>query len=67
MIGDLFARLFEGIFNGEDKQRMPACRIAALEHQSLCVIRRKPSGAIAPGSRPSIEADAAAIAVAACP
>jgi hypothetical protein len=35
MVGDLFTRLLEYIRNGEDEQRMAACRIAAVEHQSL--------------------------------
>src|SRR5262245_56243823 len=67
MIGDLFARLFERILHAEDKQRMPACRVTAVEHQSLRLVRRKPSRCITPGSRPSTKADAAAIAVTACP
>jgi hypothetical protein len=67
MISDVLARLFERILNAEDKQRMPACRMAAVEHQSLRLVRRKPFRSITPGSCPSTEPDAAAIAVTACP
>jgi hypothetical protein len=41
MIGKVLARLFERVFDGENKERIPACRIAAIKHHALGVVERR--------------------------
>lgn len=67
MIGKLLARLLERVFDGEDQERMPACRISAVEDQTLRVVRREPAYGVAPRPPPSCKEVAGAVAMIACP
>ena len=54
VIGESFSRLVERVFNGEDKQRMPARGVTAIKHDASSIVRAEAANEIPPGAREAL-------------